>query len=57
MASFKCKDMDMKCNFEVKSDNVDEMMPMIALHAEKTHQMKTPFPQDMMLKVQKAIKR
>lgn len=56
MSSFKCKDMDMKCAFEIKDENRDEMMKMIAMHAENTHNMKE-IPPDMMSKVNKAIKK
>jgi predicted small metal-binding protein len=56
MASFKCKDVGMKCGFEVKDENQDEMMQMIALHAEKSHNMKE-LPPDMVEKVKKAIKK
>ncbi len=48
--------MGMKCGFEVKTENADEMMPMIALHAEKSHNMKE-IPPDMVEKVKKAIKK
>ncbi|MBI4186794.1 MAG: DUF1059 domain-containing protein [Chloroflexi bacterium] len=57
MSSFKCKDIGMKCKFEVKDENQDELMSVIALHAEKTHNMKAPFPADMMDKVKKAIRK
>jgi predicted small metal-binding protein len=56
MASFKCKDMGMKCGFEVKDENQDEMMEIIALHAKKSHNM-TQLPPDMVEKVKKAIKK
>lgn len=56
MASFKCKDMGMKCSFEVKDENQDEFMKIIALHAEKTHNMKE-IPPDMAEKVKKVIKK
>jgi predicted small metal-binding protein len=56
MASFKCKDLGMKCGFEVKDENQAELMEVIALHAEKSHNMKE-FPPDMMEKVKKAIKK
>ena len=56
MPSFKCKDTGIKCAFEVKTENQDELMPIIALHAEKSHNMKT-IPPDLMEKVKKAIKK
>jgi predicted small metal-binding protein len=55
MASFKCKDMGMQCEFEVKDENKDELMAMISMHAEKTHNMKD-IPPDMAAQVQKVIK-
>ena len=57
MPSFKCKDIGMKCNFEVKDENQDELMSVIALHAEKTHNLKGLFPADMTEKIKKAIKK
>ena len=56
MPSFKCKDVGMKCGFEVKDENQDEMMQMIAMHGEKSHNLK-PVPPDLMERVKKAIKR
>jgi predicted small metal-binding protein len=56
MASFKCKDLGMKCAFEVKDENQAELMEVIALHADKSHNIKQ-FPPDMMEKVKKAIKK
>ena len=56
MPSFKAKDIGMKDGFEVKDQDLDEMMQIIALHAKKTHHMK-PIPTDMMQKIQKAIKK
>jgi predicted small metal-binding protein len=56
MPSIKCKDIGMKCGFEVKDESQDELMQILALHAEKTHNMKT-IPPDVMEKVQKAIKK
>ena len=56
MVSFKCI-MGMDCSFEVKDADRDELMQIIALHAEKTHNMKRPLPADVMEKVNKAIKK
>ena len=56
MPSFKCKDAGMKCKFEVKTEKQDELMPIIAVHAEKSHNMKDVSP-DMMEKIKKAIKK
>ena len=56
MASLKCKDIGMKCGFEVKDDDRDELLKIVALHAEKTHNIKQ-IPADLMEKVIKAIKK
>ena len=56
MPSFKCKDIGMKDNFEVKSDSQDELMQTIAVHAKITHGW-DPVPPDVLQKVQKAIKK
>jgi predicted small metal-binding protein len=56
MAEFKCKDLGMACGFEVKDENEDELMQIIALHAEKSHGMKDVSP-DMKEKIKKAIKK
>ena len=56
MPSFKCKDVGMKCQFEVKDENQDELMQIISLHGEKSHNMKEISP-DMMEKVKRAIKK
>ncbi len=55
MASLKCKDLGMKCGFEVKDQDENELMDIVALHAKKTHNMEvTPELKD---KVKKAMKR
>jgi predicted small metal-binding protein len=56
MPSIKCKDLGMSCGFELKDDNEVEMMQLLAMHAEKTHNMK-PIPPEVLEKVKKAIKR
>jgi predicted small metal-binding protein len=56
MPSFKCKDIGMKDNFEIKDDNKDELLKMVAMHAENTHGIKE-VPPDLMEKIQKAIKK
>ena len=56
MPSIKCKDIGMKCGFEVKDESLDELMQILILHAEKTHNVKT-MPPDLMQKIQKAIKK
>jgi predicted small metal-binding protein len=49
--------MGQKCSFEVKDENQGELMQIVILHAEKTHNMKTPLPPEMMEKVRKQIKK
>ncbi len=56
MPSFKCKDMGMKCSFEIKDENQDELMKMIAMHGATTHDIQK-IPPDMMEKVKKVIKK
>jgi predicted small metal-binding protein len=56
MPSIKCKDIGMKCGFEVKDESLEELMQILALHAEKTHKIKA-IPPDVMEKIQKAIKK
>ena len=57
MASFKCKDMGMNCSFEVKDRDQGELMEIVALHNEKTHNNKVPLPPELMEKIRKAIKK
>lgn len=53
---FKCKDIGMKCDFEVKgASSKDEVMQMASIHAKLTHNMET-IPQDVAQKVSAAIK-
>ncbi|MFY9812784.1 MAG: DUF1059 domain-containing protein [Dehalococcoidales bacterium] len=54
MASFKCADLGMKCGFEVKDADKDELMKIVALHAETTHKMKVS--PELAAQVNKAIK-
>jgi predicted small metal-binding protein len=56
MPSFACKDLGMKCDWKVTGKTEGEIMPKIAEHAAKVHNMKT-IPPDMMEKVKKAIKK
>ncbi len=56
MASFKCKDIGMQCGFEVNTPNADEILPIVAIHAEKTHGMKEVDP-GTIEKIKKAIKK
>ena len=56
MPSFKCKDIGMKDNFEVKAETKEELMQVVATHAERVHSMKT-IPPETMAKIEKAIKK
>jgi predicted small metal-binding protein len=56
MASFRCKDIGERCSFEVKDENRDELIWVVALHAEETHNMKRAQP-EMMDKIKKAVKK
>lgn len=56
MPEFKCKDLGMKCGFEVKDENQDELMKMIALHGASSHDIKE-IPPDMMEKIKGVIKK
>jgi len=49
--------MGMNCSFEVKDQNQGELMQIVTLHNEKTHNQKVPLPPDVMEKVRKAIKK
>ncbi len=56
MPSFRCKDIGMKCQFEIKDENQDELMKVITLHAGETHNMKEVTP-DLADKIKKAIRK
>jgi predicted small metal-binding protein len=49
--------MGMNCDFEVKDKNREELVEIIAVHAQGTHNMKRPLPSDIMEKVNKEIKK
>jgi predicted small metal-binding protein len=49
--------MGMKCDFEVKDEDEQELMQVIGLHAGKTHNMKMPLPADIMEKINREIKK
>ena len=56
MPAFKCADIGMKDDpFEVKTKTKDELMKMVAAHAEYVHGMKT-IPPDLKKQVEKAMK-
>ncbi|MEM0075324.1 MAG: DUF1059 domain-containing protein [Conexivisphaerales archaeon] len=53
---FKCKDIGMKCDFEVRhASSKDELMQIAATHAKMAHNMQT-IPQDVAAKVDSAIR-
>jgi predicted small metal-binding protein len=55
MPSFRCADLGMKCNFEIKNGSSrDEVMQMAALHAKNAHGMAT-IPPELAPKVSAAI--
>jgi predicted small metal-binding protein len=54
--SFKCKDIGMQCDFEVKgASSKNEVLQIAAVHAKATHNMQT-IPADIAAKVNAAIK-
>jgi predicted small metal-binding protein len=56
MPSFKCADIGMKCAFEVKDEDKDELMKIIALHGKETHGITETSP-EMKEKIKQAIKK
>ncbi len=54
-ATFACKDIGMKCNFETEAATKESLMPKIAEHAKKAHGIST-IPDDLRSKVSAAIK-
>ena len=57
MPSFKCKDMGMKCDFEVRDASEEELIHIVTHHFGKTHNMQVPLPPDQLDKVKRAIKK
>jgi len=55
MPSIKCADIGMACNFEVKDEDKAELLQILALHADKTHNIKNISP-ELLYKIDKAIK-
>lgn len=53
--SFKCKDIGFDEPFELKDANRDELMKLITIHAQTTHNLKE-VPADLKMKIEKAIK-
>ena len=56
MPSFKCADLGMKCGFEIKDEDKDELMKIIAMHGKETHGITDTSP-EMAEKIKKAIKK
>ncbi len=54
MPVFKCRDMDMDCDFEASSDTEDELLVQITEHADEVHDIKSISP-EMMDQVWRAI--
>jgi len=53
---FKCKDIGMKCDFEVRhASSRDEIWQIVSIHAKMAHNMQS-IPQDVANKVSAAIK-
>ncbi|AGO60023.1 hypothetical protein FACI_IFERC00001G0043 [Ferroplasma acidarmanus Fer1] len=52
---FKCKDIGMDCGFDVKADSVDELIPVIQVHAKNAHNI-TEITPELFSKVKAAIK-
>ncbi len=56
MSKFKCKDIGMKCDFEVKNaTSRDEVMEIAQVHARRAHNITSMAP-DLQTKVGAAIK-
>lgn len=55
MASFRCRDIGMACDFEVTAKTEEELVKKIVEHASEVHNIKTMSP-EMTEKVKKAIK-
>ncbi len=56
MTKFKCKDIGMKCDFEVKNaTSKDEVMEIAQVHARRAHNITSMTP-DLQVKMSAAIK-
>jgi predicted small metal-binding protein len=47
----------MDCLFKASAATEEELMKKISEHAHSAHNMKPPYPEDMMKKIKKAIKK
>ncbi len=54
MPAFKCRDMDLDCDFEASADSEDELLSQIAEHADEVHDISTISP-ELMDQVLRAI--
>lgn len=52
---FACADVGVKCSWSAKAGNENELMKVVAEHAQKEHGMKE-IPKDLVDKVKAAIK-
>ena len=53
--TFKCKDIGFNESFEIKDDNRDELLKLVAMHAQNTHNLKE-IPTEIKQKIDSAIK-
>ncbi len=56
MASFKCRDIGFNDEFEVKSENREELIKVIGVHAKESHHIVDLTP-DLKGKIERAIKK
>jgi predicted small metal-binding protein len=56
MPSIKCKDVGMKCDFQVEARTDNELVNKFREHISKVHNVKTITP-DMFTRIRKAIKK
>jgi predicted small metal-binding protein len=54
--TFKCKDIGFDESFEIKDDNQDELMKLVAMHAQSTHNLEE-VPPEIKKKIENAIKK
>jgi predicted small metal-binding protein len=56
MASFKCRDAGLNCDFKCKNENITELIQIIGYHAANSHRMQIPLRPAEAKKVGRAIK-
>ncbi len=49
METFKCKNLGIKCNFEVHATDREELVRIIALHASHAHKLRSASPNVLLL--------